>query len=166
MIDRIGRRRTLVSSIIAFGGVGTVILFLAEYRLVLAARFIQGIAAAGIFVTTVTIIADSFVDIQRNIVFGMNVAVLSTGRALYPLVGGVLARYGWAVPFGCYLAAVLVGVLVLRRFEESSDSEQRHTRVSVRGTIHPAPTVPVRGDSPGRTRGLRGGHDDALVSPR
>lgn len=135
VIDRVGRRPALVFSLVTFGGVGTGIVFLGDFRLILAARLVQGIAAAGVFVTTVTIIADSFAGVQRNAVFGLNVAVLSAGRAVYPLVGGALARVGWATPFVCYLAAVLAGVVAFRRFEESPRSRRPHAGVSVRRTI-------------------------------
>lgn len=135
VVDRAGRRPVLVFSLVTFGVVGTSIVFLTDFSVILAARFVQGVAAAGIFITTVTIIADSFGGMQQNVVFGLNVAALSTGRAVYTLLGGTLAQYGWKVPFLCYLVAILAGVFVVRTFEESARPGRTHHGVTLRRTI-------------------------------
>ncbi|AGB17060.1 arabinose efflux permease family protein [Halovivax ruber XH-70] len=122
LLDRVGRRPVLLGSLVSFGVVGAIIPFLGGFTLVLGARLGQGVAAAGIFVTTVTIVADAFEGPQRNTVFGINVAILSTGRTLYPVLGGTLALYGWKVPFACYLLAVGAALFVAREFEESADT--------------------------------------------
>lgn len=141
VLDRVGRRPVLVVSLLVFGGVGVGMMALTDFTHVIAVRLVQGVAAAGIFVTTVTVIADSFEGVQRNVVFGLNVAVLSTGRALYPLLGGTLARYGWSAPFVCYLAAILAGLFVFHRFEETGWVGHSLTHGSTRRTIAGLPTV-------------------------
>lgn len=133
--DRVGRRPVLVVSLFAFGVVGIAIASLEDFTLILAARFVQGVAAAGIFVTTVTIIAESFAGAQRNAVFGFNVAMLSTGRSLYPVLGGALAAYGWRAPFLCFFVAVLVGLFVARRFDESPRTPRSDGSATVRDTV-------------------------------
>ena len=143
ILDRVGRRPVLVTCLFTFGCVGMGIAGLTDFTLVIAARVVQGTTAAGIFITTVTVIADSFEGIQQNVIFGINVAVLSAGRALYPLLGGALVRYGWSVPFVCYLAAVLAGAFVFYRFEEMGRVRPSHAQRTVDGwrTIAGLPVV-------------------------
>ncbi|WP_247731313.1 MFS transporter [Halovivax limisalsi] len=135
MLDRWGRRPVLLASLFAFGFVGVAMPFLGDFTAILVARVGQGVAAAGIFITTVTIIADSFAGTQRNAVFGFNVAILSIGRTLYPLVGGSLALFGWRVPFACYLLAVGAGLFVANVFEESALVTDPTERATIRRAI-------------------------------
>ena len=83
--------------------------FAADYQTILAIRLLQGVAAAGIFIATVTLIGDSFEGTQRHAVLGANVAALSTGAAIYPIVGGVLVAISWNAPFLTYLISLPVG---------------------------------------------------------
>src|SRR6056297_2355798 len=85
LADRVGRRAVLAPSLAIFGLAGGAIALAPDYRLVLAVRLVQGTAAAGIFVTTVTLIGDTFGGVQRNAVLGANTAVLAAGAAVYPL---------------------------------------------------------------------------------
>ncbi|MFC3956850.1 MFS transporter [Halovivax cerinus] len=135
LLDRVGRRPVLLGSLVSFGVVGALVPFLGDFTLVLGARLGQGVAAAGIFVTTVTIVADAFEGPQRNTVFGINVAILSTGRTLYPVLGGTLALYGWKVPFACYLLAVGTALFVARTFEESAGGDVSPEPATIRRAI-------------------------------
>ncbi|MFC6731360.1 MULTISPECIES: MFS transporter [unclassified Haladaptatus] len=118
LADRLGRKRVLVTSLLAFGVTGGAIYFAPSFEWVLALRAIQGTAAAGLFVATVTLIGDTFEGTQRNAVLGMNIAVLSAGAALFPLVGGILVSFGWNVPFLACLLAIPVGLFALFALEE------------------------------------------------
>lgn len=118
LTDRIGRRRVVVSSLIVFGVAGGLIAIGPGFAVVLGIRVVQGMAAAGIFITTVTLVGDTFEGIQRNTVLGANTAVLSAGAAIYPLVGGVLATVTWNAPFVAYLLALPVALVALRRLPE------------------------------------------------
>lgn len=120
-LDEYGRRPVLIASLAAFGAIGVGMMGIASFQLLLLARFAQGAAAAGVFCATVTIVADSFDGIQRNAVFGVNVAVLATGRAIYPLLGGFLARAGWSLPFATYALAILVAGFVFVGFPQPAE---------------------------------------------
>ncbi|WP_071391307.1 MFS transporter [Haloprofundus marisrubri] len=111
LADRIGRRRVLVGSLLVFGLSGGAVALADSFATVLALRVISGTAAAGIFVTTVTILGDAFEGVQRNAVLGANTAVLSTGAAAFPIVGGALVAFGWNAPFLTYLLAVPLAVV-------------------------------------------------------
>lgn len=110
LADRLGRRHVLVASLAVFGITGGATALAPAFWVVLVLRAVAGTAAAGIFVTTVTIIGDAFEDVQRNAVLGVNVAVLSAGAALFPVVGGALATISWNTPFVTYMLAVPLAI--------------------------------------------------------
>ena len=116
--DRVGRKRVLVASLFGFALAGGAAAFAPSYEVLLALRALQGTAAAGLFITTVTLVGDVFEGPQRNAVLGTNVAVLSTGAALFPILGGALVAVAWNVPFLLYLLALPVGLFALLVLEE------------------------------------------------
>jgi len=118
LIDRIGRRRMLVAGLTVFGACGTAMAFASSFDVVLALRVIQGTGAAAIFITTVTVITDTFDGAQRNTVLGVNVAVLSAAAAIFPVVGGVLVELAWNAPFLAYVVALPAAVFVAVTLEE------------------------------------------------
>ncbi|MFC7080791.1 MFS transporter [Halorussus caseinilyticus] len=132
LADRVGRKRVLVPSLVVFSVVGGAIALAPDYRVVLAARLVQGTAAAGIFVTTVTLIGDAFEGVQRNAVLGVNTAVLATGAAIYPLLGGVLATVSWNAPFLAYLGGLPVAAFGWVVLEETASE----TGAAGRGTAY------------------------------
>ena len=118
LADRIGRRAVLIWGLIAFSISGGAIALAPSYEAILLLRTIGGTAAAGIFITTVTLIGDSFEGTQRNSVLGMNNAVLSAGAALFPIIGGALATVAWNVPYLAYLLGLPLALYAVRHLEE------------------------------------------------
>lgn len=114
LADRYGRRRLLAAALAVFSVTGASIALGPPYWVVVAVRVVQGTAAAGLFVATVTLVSDTFEGVQRNAVLGANAAVLGAGAALYPVVGGALAGVSWRAPFVAYLLALPAAVLALR----------------------------------------------------
>ncbi|UPV99471.1 MFS transporter [Halorussus gelatinilyticus] len=120
LADRVGRKRVLVPSLVVFSLAGSAIALAPPFRAVLAVRLVQGTAAAGIFVTTVTLIGDAFEGVQRNAVLGVNTAVLASGAAVYPLLGGYLATISWNAPFVAYLLGLPVALFAWVALEETA----------------------------------------------
>ncbi|MFC4359044.1 MFS transporter [Halobium salinum] len=138
LADRIGRRRVLAGSLLVFGLTGGVTAFAPSFDAVVALRAVQGTAAAGIFVSTVTVIGDAFDGPQRNSVLGVNTAVLSAGAALFPIVGGLLVAVAWNAPFLTYFAAVPLAVAVYLWLDEPGASGGRRPtwgRAYARGVL-------------------------------
>lgn len=106
LADRIGRRRVLAGSLLVFGLAGGATVLAPSFEAVLALRVVQGTAAAGIFVSTVALVGDTFEGVQRNAVLGVTFAALSAGAAVFPVVGGYLVGLGWSAPFAAYLVAL------------------------------------------------------------
>lgn len=133
--DRFGRRRVLVTSLFAFALAGGAAAFAPSFDALLVLRALQGTAAAGLFITTVTLVGDVFSGAQRNAVLGVNVAVLSTGAALFPILGGALVAVSWNVPFLLYLLAVPVGLFAARVLPEPAVERETHGVRYLAGTL-------------------------------
>ncbi|WP_135363573.1 MFS transporter [Halosimplex halophilum] len=119
LTDRVGRKPVLVAGLALFGLLGGSMAFAPSFEVVLALRVLQGTGAAAIFITTVTIIGDTFDGPQRNAVLGVNVAVLSAAAALFPVLGGALVTVAWNAPFLAYFAALPVALGVFLVLPES-----------------------------------------------
>lgn len=118
LADRVGRRRVLIPSLLVFSLTGGAMALAPSFPVVVALRVVQGTAAAGIFVTTVTLVGDVFDGARRNAVLGVNNAALSAGAAIFPVVGGALAALAWNVPFLLYLVALPVALFAAWRLDE------------------------------------------------
>lgn len=135
LADRFGRRRVLVVSLLGFAIAGGIIVLAPTYEVVLVVRLLQGTAAAGIFITTVTLIGDVYDGIQRNAVLGVNVAVLSVAAATYPIVGGALVGIAWYAPFVAYLAGIPVALFAVWVLDEPVVERQTLGAGYVRGAF-------------------------------
>jgi MFS family permease len=142
LADRLGRKRVLVGGLTTFGVLGGAMAFAPSFEVVMLLRVLQGTGAAAIFITTVTIIGDTFEDAQRTAVLGVNVAVLSATAALFPVLGGTLVSISWNAPFLTYFAAVPLAVAVALLLEEpATGSETRgveHLRSALASVATPA----------------------------
>lgn len=116
--DRIGRRAVLVPCLVGFSLTGAAIAVVPSYWIAIAFRIVQGTAAAGIFITTVTLIGDTFDGVQRSAVLGTNTAILSAGAAVFPILGGFLATQAWNAPFLAYLLGLPVALFASLTLEE------------------------------------------------
>lgn len=125
LADRVGRRRVLVPALAVFGVTGLAGFFAPDYLTLLALRALQGTAAAALFVTTVTVIGDTFEGSRRNAVLGVNVAALSLGAAVFPVLGGALAAVAWNAPFLAYGIALPVALFALVGLEDGDRNTAR-----------------------------------------
>lgn len=111
--DKLGRKRVLVPSLLLFGLAGGACALVRTFDLLIALRVAQGVGAAALGATNVTLIGDLFSGRERTAALGYNSSILSIGAASYPAIGGALATFGWYYPFALPLAAVPVAFLVL-----------------------------------------------------
>ncbi|MGK5627903.1 multidrug effflux MFS transporter [Streptomyces sp. URMC 123] len=134
--DSLGRRRLLIG-----GAVGFIVFSLAcaaapDVRLLIAARFLQGVAGAVGMVLARAVITDRFsgADIPRY--FAVLSQILGVAPVAAPVLGGaVLAVSTWRAVFGVlFLVGVLLLLGVLTTVPESLPPERRH-RGGVAGTF-------------------------------
>ena len=133
--DRLGRRRVLLSSLVLWSLAGGGIALAPPFWLVLALRLVQGIALAGLGITTITLISDVFEGVQRNAVFGVNTAVLSVGAAAFPVVGGALVTVSWNAPFAMFLLGLPVALFALIVLDEPVGERESGSSTYVRRVI-------------------------------
>ena len=145
LTDRVGRKRMLVTGLLIFGLFGGGIAFAPSFEVVMALRVLQGTGAAAIFITTVTIIGDTFEGADRNTVLGVNIAVLSATAALFPVLGGALVGFGWNVPFLAYFAAVPVAAFAAVALDEPTRERSRRGVAYLREAVSAIATPAVLG---------------------
>ncbi|GAA2852905.1 MFS transporter [Streptosporangium fragile] len=94
--DRIGRRRLLLSGATAFGVTSVIAAYAPNAELLIAARALQGAAAASLMPPTLALIRDMFQDQrQRRMAIALWAASFAGGSVLGPIVGGWLLEHFW-----------------------------------------------------------------------
>ena len=120
LADRIGAKRAL--------GYGTALFLLASIGCALspstgfliAARFVQGAAAATMLPASMSLIREAFPDSRRRArALGIWAVGGAVAGAVGPLVGGLLTTLNWRLVFGINLP-VCIGMLVLLRYVATS----------------------------------------------
>jgi MFS family permease len=114
LAERIGLRTVLISALAVYGVAGGSGLFLERATPLLAARFLQGMAAGGIAISSYSMLGERFQGPARARVFGYQGALTAAAGFLTGLGAGQLAEAaGWRAPFGLYLLAFVMIVLAL-----------------------------------------------------
>lgn len=99
--DRIGRRRMLLIGAAVFGATSAIAAFSTSAEMLIAARALQGLAAATLAPSTLSLIRNMFRDDrERAFAIGVWIACFSAGAAVGPVVGGaILAHFWWGAVF-------------------------------------------------------------------
>lgn len=111
--DRFGRKKILVPSLLLFGIAGGACALVRDFDLLLGLRVLQGMGAAALGTTNVTLLGDLFSGDDRTEALGYNSSILSIGSASYPAIGGALATFAWYYPFALPVVAIPIAFLVL-----------------------------------------------------
>jgi MFS family permease len=135
LTDQLGRRRVLLSSLVLWSLAGGGITIGPPFWLVIVLRLVQGVALAGLGITTITLISDVFEGVQRNAVFGVNTAILSVGAAAFPVLGGALVAVSWNAPFAMFLLGLPVALFALIVLDEPVGEREKGSSIYVRRVI-------------------------------
>ncbi|MEV4165746.1 MFS transporter [Nonomuraea dietziae] len=134
--DRLRHRRILLAGAVAFTGASVIAAYAPGAGPLIAARAVQGVAAAALAPSSLAVIRVLFLDVrQRTLAITIWMMAFMGGGALGPLVGGVLLQYFWwgsvfllAVPT---MALLLVTGLFLLPESRAPASGRRLDAVSV-----------------------------------
>ncbi|WP_063774102.1 MFS transporter [Streptacidiphilus rugosus] len=94
--DRFGRKRLLLLGGVAFALASALTAEAPSAGLLIAARALQGVAAATIMPSTLSLVRNAFTDPkERTMAMGISGGVAAGGFALGPVVGGPLLDHFW-----------------------------------------------------------------------
>ncbi|MEN3585202.1 MFS transporter [Streptomyces sp. ZYX-F-203] len=125
LADRFGRKRVFMASLLLLG-VGFLSAGLATtLAVMMAARGLQGIAAAGVIVTSLALVSNAFRSPgERARAIGLWTGIASLGTAVGPPLGGVLVEFlGWRSVF--LLSIPVVAVLLFLSPHYLAESRER-----------------------------------------
>jgi len=127
IIDKYGRKKLFVFSIILYGVTGASGFFFDSLFEILVSRALFGMALAGIMTTSVALIADYFEGARRDRIIGLQGAFAMFGGVMFLVVGGLLADLRWDAPFLIYLLAFVVLPFVMYFIYEPKISKTKET---------------------------------------
>ena len=114
IVDRVGRKRLLVGSLVAYAVVGTAPLWLDSLQLIVASRVLVGLTEAAIMTCCTTLLADYFAGPQRERYFGLQVVCTTVAATLFFALGGALGSVDWRTPFWLYAVSLPLALLAAR----------------------------------------------------
>lgn len=124
-MDRMGRKTVLVPCLLINGIIGLGCYFAADLKILLFLRFIQGIGIAGMFPIVMTMIGELYSGLDRVDAMGKMSMTTGIGGVSAPLIGGLMAVYGWNVPFLFYGLTIPLAIVALLLLPETNMPESR-----------------------------------------
>lgn len=112
--DRIGHKGLFVGGLAIFGSASLLAAFAPNAAVLIAARALLAVGAAGMMPATLSLIRIIFDDQhERSVAIGIWAAVASGGAAFGPVLGGVLLEHFWWGSVFLINVPVVIGALVL-----------------------------------------------------
>ncbi|MFC4306263.1 MFS transporter [Cohnella boryungensis] len=126
--DRFSRKAVMIPSLIVYGGAGILAGFAAvwdSYGLLIGARALQGIGAAGTAPIAMALVGDLYKDGEESQALGLIEASNGAGKVVSPILGSLLALLVWYAAFFAFPAFCLLSLLaVLFLIKEPERKEQ------------------------------------------
>lgn len=128
LADRFGRKRVFVASVVAFGATSALCGLAPSMDILIAGRFLQGLAGGAMLICSIAILSHQFQDARdRSRAFATWGIVSGIGLGFGPLVGsGLIALAGWKWIFLVHVPlAVLTLAITIGAVAESRDPEAK-----------------------------------------
>ncbi|GAC1582409.1 MAG: hypothetical protein NVS3B18_15910 [Candidatus Dormibacteria bacterium] len=135
--DRYGRRRVIITGLLAFGLASTVAALAPNLLVATVARILQAASSSIVFPSGSALLRDLVADERRGRAFGRVGATLSVAAATGPLAGSALvALAGWRLIFLVNLPIVVVALFLTTRAvpaDEPGERGRERSRLDVVG---------------------------------
>jgi EmrB/QacA subfamily drug resistance transporter len=133
--DLFGRRRTLLTGMMAFTLFSFLIGISQSVPMLIVLRALQGMSAALMSPSALSIVLTTFRDgPERNRALGFWTLVATGGAAIGLLLGGVLTEYvGWRWNFFINVPVGIIMALAIARFVPAHAREEKYTSLDLRG---------------------------------
>jgi len=128
VIDKVGRKRVLIVSLLVYAVLGTAPLWIDALPGILISRMLVGVAEAFLLTACTTLIADYFFGRRRDRYLGLQAMVTAIAATVFFAVGGALGAAGWRAPFWLYLISVVIAVAMVPAIwptRQASDGAER-----------------------------------------
>jgi MFS family permease len=110
--ERTGTRNLLLLALSLYGLAGVACMAFDGAAPLLLLRFLQGLGASGIAVSTYSLVSERFEGGMRSRMIGFQqVFVSAAGFISLPIAGAIADRGGWHAPFALYLSAFVMLIL-------------------------------------------------------
>jgi EmrB/QacA subfamily drug resistance transporter len=125
--DMFGRKKIFLYGNIIFTVSTLICGFAISDTMLISTRFIQGIASAMIFSTSMAIVISAFPPQERGKVIGFNVTSVYFGLSAAPMIGGLFTdTIGWRSLFYVNAAAcTIISILILLKVKQDWAEEEK-----------------------------------------
>jgi ACDE family multidrug resistance protein len=116
MSDRFTRKSVIIPSLIIYGAAGVLAGFGAiwkSYTILIIARTIQGIGAAGTASIAMALVGDLYKGATESKALGLTEASNGAGKVISPILGSLLAILVWYAPFFAFPIFCLLSLLAV-----------------------------------------------------
>jgi len=138
VVDRFGRRKMLIASLVLYVLTGTAPLYLNSLTQIIVSRLGVGLAETILMTSSITMLGDFFQGRARERYLALNTAIASLAATLFFALGGMLAETSWRLPYAVYFAALLflLAVLAFTWEPERHSPAQDHAAGMVHGKFN------------------------------
>jgi len=134
--DSWGRVKMFLYSNVLFALSTLFCAFSSSSEMLIIGRLFQGIAAAGIFATSMAIVISAFEPHERGKMIGLNVMAVYVGLSVAPVLGGVLTgSWGWRSLFFINAGAVLLIIFAVLTKIKAEWAVPTNAKFDFKGTL-------------------------------
>ncbi|WP_273808263.1 MULTISPECIES: MFS transporter [unclassified Pseudomonas] len=108
--DRLGRKRLLLLSMVGYGCMGVLPLFLESLHAIIVSRVVLGCMEAVVVTISTTLIGDYYSGALRQRYLALQTTFAASSAILFFMIGGALGELGWRMPYVVYVVALVMAV--------------------------------------------------------
>lgn len=127
--DRLGRKAIIIPSLIVYGAAGILAGFGAiwkSYAVIISARALQGLGAAGTSSIAMALVGDLYQGGTESRALGLMEASNGTGKVLSPILGSLLALIIWYAVFFAFPVFCLISLVAVIWFIKEPKTENKN----------------------------------------